>query len=84
MTIVKEKRDLVGVSAAPRLSSFNFLRSSRSIVVSEIQLEGELMERIKFHVRFDDRVDDYLKDYLSFLDPDHISIVEITVFMSEL
>lgn len=46
------------------------------------------MERIKFYVRFDDRVDDriddYLKDYLSFLDPDHISIVEITAFMSEL
>lgn len=40
MTIVKEKRDLVGVSAAPRLSFFNFLRSSRSIVVSEIQGEA--------------------------------------------
>lgn len=82
MTIVKEKRDLVGVSTAPRLSFFNFLRSSRSIVVSEIR--AELMERIKFYVRFDDRVDDYLTDYLSFLDPDHISIVEITAFMSEL
>lgn len=42
------------------------------------------MERIKFYVRFDDRVDDYLTDYLSFLDHDHISIVEITAFMSEL